>query len=280
LLYYNGDWLSTVNVPSDDRSFHFGDGLYEVIRVYQRKPYGMSAHLARLASGASAVEMPLQLELVRAVIVESIRRNDLQEGHIYVQISRGAGGGRRHSFFGADAQPRLLVQCIASEYLELRQKQQEGVAAILADDLRWARRDIKSVNLLPNCIAKSHADRAGAFEAILYENGHITEGSHTNVFAVCGGKLFTHPTNYRILAGVTRARVIQLARELAIPTEETAIPLQDLFAAEEIFLTGTTTEILGVTLIDKRQVGEGRVGKITEQLLERFRQDTQCFSVV
>jgi D-alanine transaminase len=280
LLYYNGTWLSSVEIPSDDRSFHFGDGLYEVIRVYQGKPYGMAAHLARLGRGASAVEMPLQLEAVKAIVLESIRRNGLYEGHVYLQVSRSAGNGRKHSFFALDAEPRLFVQCVASEYRELRQKQTEGVAAILEEDLRWARRDIKSVNLLPNCIAKSHADRAGAFEAILHENGNVTEGSHTNVFAVRNGELFTHPTNFRILAGVTRARVIQLAADLGIATREVVVPVSQLMSADEVFLTGTTTEILGVTRIDARRIGDGKVGAVTQRLLDCFHQDTRTFSVL
>ncbi len=271
-VYLNGEYLdhADAKVPVDDRGFLFADGVYEVARVYGGKPFLMDAHVARMREGLAALEIDdACIDGLEQVAGRLIRDNDvIGDGTIYVQVTRGVAP-RKHAF-PDDCTPTVYATAKPfrnhpSAYFE------KGVAAITVPDSRWSRCDIKSISLLPNVLANQAAHAAGAFEALFVKDGVVIEGSHSNLFGVLGGRLVTFPKCNYILAGITRALVLEMARELAIPTVETGILWEHLFRAEELFLSGTTTEIMPITTVDGRTIGGGKVGPITKRLQDAYR---------
>ncbi|MBX6362592.1 MAG: D-amino-acid transaminase [Gemmatimonadetes bacterium] len=277
LVYLNGEILphESARIPVDDRGFLFADGIYEVARVYDGRPFRMDAHLARMADGLRAIRLEApDLDRLAAVAEELLDRNNLRTGGatIYIQVTRGVAP-RKHAF-PANVTPTVYVaakpfQDYPAEYFDA------GVAAIRVADTRWARCDIKSVALLPNVLANQAAHEAGAFEAIFVRDGVLIEGSHSNLLGVIDGTLVTYPKCNYILGGITRDVVLDLARQLGIPTREGPIH-EDRFAdVTELFLSGTTTEVMPITRLDGRPVGDGTVGPITRRLQAAYRELTR-----
>ena len=273
LVYLNGDFLphTEARVSVDDRGFLFADGVYEVIRVYGGRPYLLQEHLDRMAGGIRALEIPFDgFDRLRDVAFRLMEENGVDdEGNIYIQVTRGAAP-RKHAFPPADTPPTVYVSVKPARrhpdaYYE------EGVDAITTPDTRWARCDIKSVALLPNVLANQKAHAAGAFEALFIRDGIVLEGSHSNVMAVVDGTLVTYPTCNYILAGITRDRILALAARLGVPIREGAIPVDRLHDVDELFLTGTTTEVMPVVRVDGRPVGSGKPGVVTRRLMEAYR---------
>ncbi|HEX5385838.1 MAG TPA: aminotransferase class IV [Gemmatimonadales bacterium] len=263
----NGNYLrrDEARVSIDDRGFLFGDAVYEVIRVARGRFVEAERHLTRLANSLREVMLaPPDLDLL-AVATELLGRNGLAGGDavVYAQVSRGAAP-RQHSFPAAGVPPTVLVA--VSPFSPRADLAERGARAITHPDLRWSRCDIKSVNLLPNVLAGQRASEQGAFEAILVRDGQVTEATRSNMFAVAGGVLFTHPTGPRILPGVTRAVVLELARAAGVPVREEAIAAEALADADEVFLTGTTADVLPVVEIDRRAVGKGEPGPVARRL--------------
>lgn len=278
LVYLNGDYvpLEEARISVEDRGFLFADGLYEVIRVYRGRLFLMEEHIARLKRGLEAVrirfdgadELP---EIARRLVDE----NGLADGDatVYVQVTRGAAP-RAHAFPAPPIPPTVYVAARAfrphpPEYLE------NGVAAITVPDTRWARCDIKSVSLLPNVLANQRAKEAGVFEAVFVRDGVLIEGSHANLLGVVDGVVVTYPECNYILPGITRALVLKLARELGIPVREAPIHIDSLSEVQELFLSGTTTEVMPITLLDGRPIGDGRPGPITRRLSSAFAELTR-----
>ena len=229
--------------------------MYEVIRVYGGRPYLLQEHLDRMAGGIRALEIPFDgFDRLRDVAFRLMEENGVDdEGNIYIQVTRGAAP-RKHAFPPADTPPTVYVSVKPARrhpdaYYE------EGVDAITTPDTRWARCDIKSIALLPNVLANQKAHAAGAFEALFIRDGIVLEGSHSNVMAVVDGTLVTYPTCNYILAGITRDRILALAARLGVPIREGAIPVDRLHDVDELFLTGTTTEVIPVTRVDGRTIG-------------------------
>ena len=273
LVYLNGEFLphAEARVSIDDRGFLFADGVYEVIRVYGGRPYLLQEHLDRMAGGIQALEIPFDdFDRLRDVAFRLIEENGVDdEGNIYIQVTRGAAP-RKHAFPAADTPPTVYVSVKPARrhpdaYYE------EGVDAITTPDTRWARCDIKSIALLPNVLANQKAHAAGAFEALFVRDGIVLEGSHSNVMAVVDGTLVTYPKCNYILAGITRDRILALAAGLGIPVREGAIPVDRLHGVDELFLTGTTTEVMPVVRVDGRPVGSGKPGVVTRRLMEAYR---------
>jgi len=263
--------LEQATVSVEDRGYQFGDGIYEVIRTYRGVPFRMEAHLARLERSAQAIglAMPYQSREWQELIVEGIRLAGFAESKVYIQLTRGVAP-RDHAF---PAGSRPTVVMTIREFRPLDPTLREaGVPAITLEDLRWGRCDIKSLNLLPNVLARQRAQDAGVFEAIFVRDGIVTEGSVSNVVVVRGGALATAPEGARILSGVTRALVLELARKAGVSVEERAVTLDELRRADEVFLCGTTVEILAVVRIDGQAVGTGKPGPLTSRLSERFAQ--------
>lgn len=261
--------LQEAMVPVEDRGFQFGDGVYEVIRTYRGVPFQLEAHLARLERSARAIELPLSFtsqEWARYV-VEGIRIGGYAESKVYIQLTRGVAP-REHQF-PASVRPTTVMTVREMHSVDARLRTQ-GVGVLTMKDLRWGRCDIKSVNLLANVMARQRAHLAGAFEAVFVRGGEVTEGAVSNVMVVMQGALVTEPEGARILSGVTRDVVLTLARKEGVAVQERPIGLDELRGADEMFLTGTTVEILPVVRVDDAVVGSGKPGDITKLLHDRF----------
>lgn len=270
--YMNGRFLplEEVYVSVEDRGFQFGDGVYEVVRVYDGKPFRLKEHLSRLERSAQAIAIPMPLNPGdwEAKVTEGIHLSEFPNGKIYIQLTRGMAP-RDHQF---PVSPHPTV------VMTIREMPQaaphfiaEGIAVITLPDLRWGRCDIKSLNLLPNVLAKQQAKEKGAFEALFIRNGLVTEGASSNVMLSCGGALLTPALGDSLLAGVTRQEVLGLAREEGISVEERSVTLGELEAASELFLVGTTIEILPITQLDGKPVAGGKPGPIAVGLASRFK---------
>lgn len=271
VAFINGRFIpwQDATVSIDDRGFQFGDAVYEVIRTYRGTPFQLEAHVARLDRSAKELFIPQPYSKAQWMqwIQHGLSLAGYQEAKIYIQITRGVAP-REHSF-PSQSRPTLVMtikelQGLPSEMRRI------GVAACTREDLRWGRCDIKSVNLLANVLAREEARKAGVFETIFVRDGLVMEGALSNVMTVRDGVVMTAPEGPRILSGVTRAVVLDLARNEDIPVEERFVPLDGLYAADEVFLTGTTLEVLGVVQIDGKTIGSGQPGPVTKTLAARW----------
>jgi len=274
--FINGKFLplAEASVSIEDRGFQFGDGVYEVIRTYGGRPFKLDAHLSRLhrSAGAIGLKQLYAFEQWRDVIAEGLRLAAFSESKIYVQITRGVAP-RDHAY--APQLEPTVVMTIRELHPLPAAVQAAGVEAMTVDDVRWGRCDIKSINLLPNVLARQQAKQAGVFEAILVKNGEVTEGSVSNVIIVEHRTLITAPQGPRILSGVTREVVLALARQEGLDVQERYPSQAQLYAASEAFLTGTTVEVLGVVRIDGKPIGRGEPGPVTLSLAKRFLEQTR-----
>lgn len=256
-------------VSIEDRGFQFGDGVYEVIRTYRGKPFALDEHLARFERSAQALHLSLGLtkDQWMALVQEGLRLSQFPETKIYLQVTRGQAP--RDHLFPASTVPTTVLTFRELHPLDASIRK-AGVGAVTVDDIRWGRCDIKSVNLLANVLARQRAKEAGVFEAILVRDGLVTEGSVSNVMVVRNGVVETAPEGHRILSGVTRAMVLELARKEGLPVVETFVGREDLLAACEVFLTGTTVEVLPVVRIDGQPIGAGVPGPLSQRLSRRW----------
>jgi D-alanine transaminase len=274
LVYLNGRFVprEEATVSVDDRGFLFADGVYEVARVYGGRPYLMDAHLERMGRGLAALRIHgADLVAIGQAAERLVEENGVEEdGTIYVQVTRGSAP-RKHAFPDHGTAPTVYVA--ARPYTNHpREWFEDGVAAITCPDNRWARCDIKSISLLPNVLANQAAHAAGTFEALFVKDGVLIEGSHSNLWGVRDGRLVTYPASNYILAGITRARVFELAADLGIPAEEGMIYQDELSRFDELFLSGTTTEVMPIVTVDGREVVDGEPGPITRRLLAAYRE--------
>ena len=271
IAFINGRFLpwEEATVSIDDRGFQFGDAVYEVIRTYRGTPFEFAAHLARLnrSVGELSIRQPYTRAQWTRWIQQGLSLAGYQDAKIYIQITRGVAP-REHSF-PADILP-TVVMTIREFHPLAPDVRRTGVSACTREDLRWGRCDIKSVNLLANVLAREEAKKACVFEAILVRDGFVMEGALSNVMAIQDGVIMTAPEGPRILSGVTRTVVLELAKKDDIIIEERFIPVDVLYRADEVLLTGTTLEVLGVVQIDGRIIGSGQPGPITKTLAARW----------
>jgi len=279
IVFYNSRYipLEDVAISPFDRGFLFADGVYESIRTYSGKLFKFEEHLQRLKRSSNEIQVRYSKpEKLEETIYELIKKNNIEkEALIYLQITRGLSFPRTHSFPAQDVEPTIFIS--ASPFKSNNLEQKEGIKAILFKDIRWMRCDIKSVSLLPNVLANQKAKEAGAGEAILVKEGLITEGTHTNFFAVKDNVLYTAPVSNNILAGITRRVVIELASELNIDVKEEFIKENEFKTYSEFFITSTKKEITPVVGIDNWIVGIGKPDKITVQLQEAFKSLTNDY---
>lgn len=269
-VWLNGEYmpLSEGTVPLEDRAFQFADGIYEVLAAYNGVPFLLQEHLDRMERSAEGISLtsPWSRDQREEVIHELISRLNVPRAMVYGQLTRGTA--RRAHFF-----PKIVNP---TEYWFARELPppntkgyQEGVRLIPHPEERWARCWIKSTCLLPNVLAKQAAIEAGGFDSLyVREDGIVTEASVANAFIVVDGALVTHPANGRILGGCKRAFVLKLAREAGIPCREEFFHLNQAKAADEMFITSTTLNILPVTTIDHDTICDGRVGPMTRRLMD------------
>jgi D-alanine transaminase len=281
--YLNGQYLprSSATVSVEDRGFIFGDGVYEVWRVVNGRLFETARHLARLQFGLSelriALPEALSLTGVEEIAERLLRESGLATGEatFYVQVTRGAAP-RAHQFPPAGTAPTLYATVNRlNPPEELRAR---GATAITIPDIRWHRCDIKTIQLLPNVFAKQAAVERGAVDALMIRDGVVTEGSHANVIGVLGGVIRTHPLNHLILPGITRGVVLDMARAAGLEVSEQAIEESEIPRLEELFLAGTTTDIMPIVQVNERPIGSGTPGPITMRVVKEFRAflDASC----
>ncbi|MCY1081250.1 aminotransferase class IV [Archangium lansingense] len=277
VVYLNGQFLPSheARIPVDDRGFLFGDGVYEVTRALGGRLFAEEAHWRRLESGLAQLRIQpppdFTREHVRALSERLLAENGLTGGEatVYMQVTRGAAP-RTHAF--PPAGTAATVYLAASSFQIPWEMRQRGVSAVTLPDLRWARCDIKTVNLLPNILAKQQAKEAGAWEAVLVRDGVVTEGASTTVMVVMEDTLFTHPKGHHILPSVTRDVVLELARDMQLHVVERPVRLDERPRWEELLLVGTTTDVQPVVSLDGQPVGEGRRGPMALQLQQALYQ--------
>jgi len=268
-VYLNGEYLpiGEAKVSVEDRGFLFADAIYESTPVYRGRAFLLERHMRRLANGLAALRIDYSLDGLTAVherLIEDNLPSDTALGFVYVQVTRGVAP-RGHAFPTPATVP--TVYAFAGMVNKPPQARwDEGFEAITVPDRRWARVDVKTTALTANVLAQQAAVEAGASDVVMVRDGMVTEGSHNNIFAVINGVVTTAPETNYILHGITREYVIELAGELGYPVEERPISVESLLAADEVFYTGTTTEVRPTVRIDGRSIGDGKPGKITRAL--------------
>ncbi|MFN8574661.1 MAG: aminotransferase class IV [Gemmatimonadaceae bacterium] len=271
VVYLNGQFLprGEAKLSVDERGFLFGDGIYEVTRAVRGQLFESDRHLKRMWRGVR--ELRLNFTMPSDAIVDAhlrlLRENGLTDGeaYIYLQVTRGAAP-RTHHFPAADTPVTVFMS--ATRFVPPNDKRAVGVSAVTYPDYRWSRCDLKTVNLLPAVMAKQNATDHDAFESIFVRGAVLTEGSHTNVFGVLDGELRTYPNSNYILPGITRDVVVELAHELGIPVSETPIYTHEVPRLQELFLTGTTSDIMPIVRLDGNPVGTGAPGRVAMRLYE------------
>ncbi|MCZ8140765.1 MAG: D-amino-acid transaminase [Acetobacteraceae bacterium] len=275
IAYVNGRYVAQpdASVNIEDRGYQFGDGIYEVVHLFDGRFIDEDLHLDRLERSLREIQLPMPMPRasLRMVLREVARRNRVTEGLLYMQVTRGVAR-RDHAFPNKPIPPALVVTVkrIAPYPTNV---DRWGAAAITMPDLRWARCDIKTVNLLPNCLARQAAREKGAIEAVLYDeaSGMVTEGAATSFWIVdASGTIRTRPLSDAILPGCTRAALMAELRDAGIAFEEREFSMEELRHAREAFITSATSFVKPITKIDGAPVGDGQVGPVVRKLFEIF----------
>tara|TARA_B100001939_G_scaffold135574_1_gene117713 strand:+ start:18 stop:851 length:834 start_codon:yes stop_codon:yes gene_type:complete len=250
-----------------DRGFLFGDAIYEVIIAVNKKPFELGAHLTRLKKNISSLRYSLSDQFdLEEIILEVISRNKFINQVIYVQISRGTDIVRDH-IPSDDLIPTIFV---SSHELKTEFSPSSGEKAILLEDFRWRKSQIKATSLLANVIYRSEAKHQEVFETILFENGFITEGAVSNVFCCINNKIITPPLTENILPGVTRKVILELIQNTSLEYEEIKIPVDSFLSAEEIWVTNSTKGIIPIIELDGKKIGSGLPGEKYLQISKAF----------
>ncbi|MET3319178.1 UNVERIFIED_ORG: D-alanine transaminase [Peribacillus simplex] len=280
-IIYNGELKtrSDVKVDIEDRGYQFGDGIYEVIRVYNGEVFASNMHVNRLMDSAKMIQLkvPYTVAEIEARVKELIAEDKLQNGIVYMQLTRGACS-RTHAFPINEVEPVFVAYTKEMPYTG---KVKPGVKAVTTDDIRWLRCNIKSLNLLGNILAKQQAVEASCDEAIQHRDGTVTEGSSSNVAIVVNGTLKTHPATNLILNGITRQVMLKLSADNDIPYVEEAFTVEEMMAADEVLYTSTSVEVTPIINIDGQPIANGEPGPITKSLQKLFSEEIerQCGAV-
>ena len=258
-----------VVVDKEDRGYQFGDGVYEVVKVYNGQLFTLEEHVNRFYASAEKIHItiPYTKDKLYTLLHQLVEANEINTGHIYFQITRGACP-RNHIFPGDDVAPVLTGN--AKENPRPVTNFENGVKATFVEDIRWLRCDIKSLNLLGAVLAKQQAHEKGCYEAILHRGETVTEGSSSNIYGVKDGVLYTHPADNLILNGITRQVIFKCAEEIGMPVKEQAFTKEQLLAMDEIIVSSTTSEVTPVIDVDGQAIGSGKPGEWTRKLQAQF----------
>ena len=278
IVYLNGEYLpeAQAKISIFDRGFLFADSVYEVTAVLGGRLIDNLGHLKRLQR--SSLELGINLPLTNKEIVKIqkhlIQKNNLIEGGIYLQLSRGVDGDREFTY-SEYIQPTIVL-FTQSRNLLGSPKRQAGIKIISCADMRWRRRDIKTTSLLPACMAKHAAHAAGADDVWLIDDGFVTEGGSSNAFIITQeGKLVTRPLSHDILAGITRASLMKVAQQTGIEIEERLFTIEEAYTAQEAFISSATTFVWPVIQIDGKTIADGKPGRITRLISQIYIQTAQ-----
>jgi D-alanine transaminase len=267
IAFVNGAFLpeAEATVSIFDRGFLFADGVYEVIALVDGRFVDDGPHLDRLERSLREIQLALPMSRadLHATLVELASRNAVTEGLVYLQVTRGPA--ERDFAFPAEQKPTIVAYARPLPVIE-HPRALAGVSAVMVPDQRWARRDIKSIALLPQVLAKQAARAADAFEALMVEDGHLTEGGAATLFMVKDGGLITHALGHEVLPGITRERVFALAATHHIAITERSVTTDELLSADELFITAATAFVMPIVRVDGVAIGNGAPGPITKTL--------------
>ena len=270
IAYLNGKYqqADACTISPLDRGFLFGDGVYEVLPVYHGAIFRCDDHLHRLNHSLNniGIDNPQTNEQWEAIFSELISRCGLSELSIYLQISRGPAPMRLH-IPTDDIHPTVFAMTMPAR-ATFDEEIKQGVSVMTTDDIRWARCDIKSTSLLANVMLSMQTRKQGFYEAIMIHEGYVTEGASSNIFIVTEGRLSTPPLSNKILPGITRQVVMEMARLLRVSCKEKVLTREDLLHADEIWLTSSTRNIVPVTRVDEQQIGDGKPGSLWQKFSE------------
>ena len=276
-VYLNGEYIPKEKafISVDDGGFLFGDGIYEVTAAYRGRLFRWGRHLARMNRGLSALRIAFDAGHLEEVHLRLLRENGLSEapvGYVYLEITRGVAP-RTHQFPAIPVSPTVYL--FAGEYHRPpRERWEQGFKAVTVHDQRWARVDLKTVQLLPNVLAKQAAVDNGVDEIVYVKDGMAIEGALNNFFTVFGETVVNHPSSNQILPGISREVVLELCGSLGLKVEHKAITVQEMFQADEAFHTGTLTEVKPCVEVDGKPIGNGKVGPVTRALFDAFLAET------
>ena len=271
MIYLNGEFMPIENamIPVLDRGFIFGDGVYEVIPVYSRQPFRLDEHLRRLQASLDSIRLanPHDENEWREVIGRLVELNEPEDQSLYLQVTRGVA--KRDHAFPKQTRPTIFI--MSNPLVTPPAAQIEnGVAVITAVDNRWLRCDVKSTALLPNVLLRQLSVDAGCAETILLREGVLTEGSATNAFVVIGGVLLAPPKSNLMLPGITYDVVLELAKANGVALEVRSISEAELRNADEVWITSSSREVLPVTMLDGKAIGNGRPGPVFERVYQLY----------
>ncbi|MBP7466873.1 MAG: D-amino acid aminotransferase [Thauera sp.] len=259
--------LAEARVSPMDRGFLFGDGAYEVIPVYSRRAFRLDEHVARLGNTLAAMRLanPHGADEWKAIILEIVARNPWDDQSVYLQVTRGADTKRNHAFPGPEVKPTVFLM---SEPLVTPSAEQlaSGIAAVSAADIRWLRCDLKTVSMLANCLLRQHAIDHGCMETVLFRDSFLTEGAASSIFVCKDGVLLVPPKSHLMLPGVTYDVVLELARSHGMKHEVREVLEAEVRSADELWMTSSTKEVLPITSLDGRAVGDGKPGPMGRQM--------------
>jgi D-alanine transaminase len=258
-----------IQLSKEDRGYQFGDGIYEVIRVYEGNMFTAKEHIDRFYESADKIKLviPFTKDVFHKMVYDLIEANEVSTGQVYVQITRGTSA-RQHQFPSTPVAP--VITAYTKEVPRPVTQLANGVSAKTVEDIRWLRCDIKSLNLLGNVMAKQEAHEAGCYEALLHRGDIITEGSSSNMYGIKDGVMYTHPATNLILNGITRRVILECCNEIGLSVVEQPISLSEIFTNDEFFMSSTTSEITPIVMIDGQKVGTGIPGEWTKKLQTAF----------
>ena len=272
-IYLNGEFmpLEEARIPVLDRGFIFGDGVYEVIPVYSRRPFRLPEHLRRLQNSLDAIRLanPLSDAEWTRLIGEIVARNAGDDQSVYLQVTRGIAR-RDHAFpQGAKQTVFIMTSPLVTPAADLVES---GVPAITANDFRWLKCDVKSISLLGNCLLRQDAVEAGAVETILFRDGYLTEASASNVFVVRKDTVLAPPKNHLVLPGITYDVVLELVASHGVPCSVREVSEKEVRGADEVWVTSSTKEVLAVTRLDGKPVGRGQPGPVFKRVYALYQE--------
>jgi D-alanine transaminase len=280
IAYVNGRYLpfAQATVHIEDRGYQFSDGVYEVCEVMGGQLVDEPMHMRRLQRSLAELKiaMPMSLAALRAVLRETVRRNRVRDGLVYLQVSRGVAR-RDHTFPAAGTAPSVVVTARSTDFAAAERTAAVGIAVITVPENRWDRVDIKTIALLPNVLAKQAAKEKGAKEAwFVGEDGYVTEGSSSNAWIISrDGKVITRPAEHGILRGVTRTVLLNVLKAKGLELDERPFTVEEAYAAREAFVTSASQSIMPVVQIDGRPVGNGAPGLVATALRQDFHRHSE-----
>lgn len=274
IVFLNGEFVdkNEAKISVFDRGFIFGDGVYEVVPIVNSKLVDKAAFWERFENSMKSIELKLPYtkdEFEDSVLKQLIEKNNIQEGGIYIQITRGVA--QREFYFVKNLKPTVMAYIFKANVLE-NELTKTGIETISVPDIRWKKRNIKSISLLGQCIAKELAHKAGVYECFMTENGHVTECSSSSVFIIKNDTLITKALSNEILPGIRRAKIINIAKNIELSVEERNFTMQEVYEADEVFISAATIILLPVIKADDKLINDGKIGKYTIKLREIYAQ--------